>query len=222
MATLHDTSLGDNDASGTTLSAADSIAVTSGDLIVACGSCEGANGATFTFDTGAGSPTFTEANSVFNASNGDLRGTTHYWIADSSGSLTVRMIPSASRTFRHLRTFSFTPTAGFTFALDTVAAAEGDSTSPSSGSATAATAGVSVTLFPLYSSHTLTAGSVWTEPGEFAGNIACHAQYTLHSAGSLTGDGTLGAGTNNVWVALMAIFKEVSLANAVGPLFRGA
>lgn len=214
MATLHDSSLGDADASGTTLSAADTLAVTAGDIVIVGGSCEGANGVTFSFDTGASTPTFTEGNVLRDCTTGsgagDLHGTTHYWIADTTGNLTVRMLLSAARTFRHLRAYSFTPTASYTFELDAVAAAEGDSLSPSAGSASASTIGATIVYFPFYASHTFTAGSGWTEPAEFSGSVAAHSEYKLHSAGSQTGDATIGSGSNQVWMAQMAIFKEVA------------
>src|SRR5690349_21221448 len=133
MATLHDTALGADTNNASTLSTADTLTVTTGDLVVAALKWEGANGATVTFDTGAATPTFTAANAAeFHAANGDLSGASAYWTATSSGSVTVRSVLSGNRPFRVLKVYAVTPAGGTSLALDAVTSAQQNATtSPS-------------------------------------------------------------------------------------------
>jgi hypothetical protein len=214
-ATLNDTALGTDDASGTTLSTSDTLTVAAGDVVFAHAKFEGAT-TTATFDTGASTPTFTEANPVYHdTGSNDLNGGSAFWIATSTGTVTPRVVLGAARTFRHIKAYSFTPSAGMTWAIGNLAVAQGASNSPSSGAASATDAGVAVGSFSLYSGTTFTAGSGWTEPAEFDLSSSHQSEYRIVSgAGSLTADGGLGASPE--WIAQLAILTEIS----AGPTIR--
>jgi hypothetical protein len=211
MATLNDTALASNDASGTTLSTDDALNVTAGDLVVAGVKFEGAT-TTVTFDTGGSTPVFSVANAVFHhAATNDLNGATAYWIATSSGTVTPRVVLGASRAFRKLKAYSFTPAGGTTLQLGNVAATEQVATdTPSAGSAAATAAGVAVVFFQCYGSEALTPGTGWSEAAEFDITDAQTTEYQLQTgAVTLTGDGSFGVGSEDV-ISQMAIFNQAA------------
>jgi hypothetical protein len=213
MATLHDTALGSDDSSGTTLATSDALAVTAGDLVVLTWKREGASGSTASGDTGAATPAFSTAQATLEHANGDLAGGTMYWIATATTTINPRLVLSAARPFRKIKAFSFTPAGGKTFEIDGAGAqAQGSGDTLSSGAGSYTADGCAVAGFALYASDTMTVGAGWAaEPAEFTGSDALKAEYQLLSgSGSVTGNATL-AGTPD-WVASLAIFKEVAAA----------
>ena len=217
-ATLNDTCLGSNDASGTTLTCADALSVTDGDLVVCGTKWEGAT-TTRTVDTGAASPTFTSANDVLHhAANNDLNGETSYWIATSTTTVTPRVVLAAARAFRKLKCYSFTPSGGNTLELGNVAASQETAVElPSAGSAASTAAGVTVVYFHLYGAEALTVGAAgcnsgaWSEAAEFNITDAQVTQYCLQSsAQTLTGAGDFGGGAEDS-VGQLAIFNEAAV-----------
>ena len=207
MATLHDTALGTNDASGTTLATTDSLAVTAGDLIVLIAKAEGAS-TTITGSDGQ-SNTYAVANALLGHGNGDLSGIILYATASSTGTITPTATYGASRPFRKVKAYSFTPAASKTLQLDTAASATGTSSTPSAGTGTAAAAGATVVGFSLYGTRTITAGAGWSLASEFSSGDALVTEYQVQTTGgSLTGNATLDFPIE--WVAQMAIFKEVA------------
>lgn len=210
MTTLHDTALVNGDGTSvTTISTADALAVTAGDLVFAQVKWEGSTGATANMDTGASTPAFTSINANLSHSNGQLHCQTFAWIATSTGTVNPRAVFDFAREWVSIRAFSITPTASknFNLSLVNVNAAQGTSTTPSAGSASAGAAGAAFATFGLYGSVTLTPGTGWTQPAEFSASDADKAEYRLQTgAGSLTGDGTLSGGIE--WVAQLAIFDE--------------
>jgi len=219
-ATLHDTSLGSNDSSGTDLSAADALTVTAGDLVVAGFKWEGADGATVIVDTGASTPEFSVANAAqFHEGPGDLSGGVWYWIATDTGTVTVRARLTAARTFRKIKAYSFTPGAGTTLELGNVAAVEGLGTSYSAGSASATAAGVATVFFHFYGPRDLQVGSGWAEAAEFSAlDDAQGTEYQFQTgAGSLTGDGS-GESPTVYNIAQLAIFNEAEVDEGPDPL----
>lgn len=215
MSTLNDTALGTNDGSGTTLSTGDALNVTAGDLVVVGVKWEGAT-TTASIDTGASTPTFTDANAIYNMSSGiasgDMSGVVKYWIATSTGTVTPRVVLGAARTFRKIKAYSFTPAGGTTLELGNVAAEEDPSllTALSLGPISATAAGVATVFVQMYGTRSLTPGSGWSEATEFNISDAQVTEYRLPTgSGSLTGDGTLSATVD--YIGQMAIFNEVAL-----------
>jgi hypothetical protein len=210
MATLHDTALADNSASGTTLATADALAVTSGDLVILIAKWEGSNGVAASADTGASTPTFSVAQAVVNHTNNDLHGAIFYWLATSTGTVNPRLVFDSGRAWRTVKAYSFTPTGGMTFQLDGAgAAAQGSSVDPSAGSASASGAGAAVMGAQCYFAPTPTAGSGWTVPAEFTSSDLL-SEYRLPSgSGSITGN-ISSNGQSGDWIAQMAIFLEVA------------
>jgi hypothetical protein len=210
MATLNNTALGSNDTSGTSLGTADALSVTAGDLIYVIFKYEGAVD-TFTGSscTGGGL-TFAVAADEFFDSLGDLGLVTFYATATSTTTITPT-VASASRSWRRVQAYSFTPAASTTLGLGNMAAAEGgSSTTPSTGAASATAAGVAIGAFALYASADFTAtGSGFSEAAEFdaAGAAALRTVYQLQTgAGSLTSAPTLD--TSTWWIASLVIFNE--------------
>lgn len=222
-ATLHDTSLGTVDGSGTDLSASDALTVTAGDLVVAGFKWEGADGATAILDTGASTPEFSVANAAqFHEGPGDLSGGVWYWIATDTGTVTVRARLTAARTFRKIKAYSFTPGTGTTLELGNVAAVEGLGTAYSAGSASAIAAGVATVFFHLYGPRDLQVGAGgWAEAAEFTAlDDAQGTEYQFQTgAGSLTGDGS-GESPTVYNIAQLAIFDEAELGGepSTGPV----
>jgi hypothetical protein len=217
MATLNDTALGSNSASGTSLSTADALAVTAGDLVKVEVKWEGANGAVATVDTGASTPLFTTANSVVDHSSVGLHAQTFYWKATATGTVTPRFLLDSARDFRAIRAYSVTPANGTELVLDAVVAAQGNSDVPSSGAATASGAGFSSVHFGLFGSRALTPGAGWSEAAEFNITAAVVSEYQLQtSGGSQTGNGTLDF--NVEFIAQQAIFKEQAVGGGGGSI----
>lgn len=211
MATLNDTAVGTSDGSTTTVSCADALTVTAGDLVFVTMKHEEAL-TTVQVDTGASTPVFTTANAYRHHAGIDLGGYTAYWIATSSGTVTPRAVLGAARAFKQIKAFSVTPAGGQTLALDTVAAAEGTAGAASAGSASATAAGFSAVGLPIYSSVDIAPGTGWTEAAEHNNANSLNAEYRLQTgAGSLTGD--WGDTSGWQWIAQMAIFKEVLSAS---------
>lgn len=207
MATLHDTALGSNDASGTSLGTADTLAVTTGDLIFVIAKWEGAAGSTASITDGTNS--YSTANAQLqHPTNVDMQQQTFYAIAAGSGSITPTLGLSSARVYRQIRAYSVTPAGGASFTtVGNVNAATGNGAAPSSGAASATAAGFAGVGFTFYSTETFTAGSGWTVPAEFASDSALKSEYQLQSgSGSLTGDGT--AFIAGDYVAQIAIFNE--------------
>jgi hypothetical protein len=212
VSTLHDTATGNADASGTTVSCADALTVTAGDLVVVAVKHEEAS-TTIQVDTGASTPVFSTANAYRYHAGTDLAGYVAYWKATSSGTVTPRAVLAAARAFKQIRAWAFTPAGGTELVLDTVAAAEGTGGAGSAGSASATAAGASVVVLPIYSSVDIAAGSGWTEAAEHGGATSLNGEYRLQTgAGSLTGD--WGDTSGWAWIAQMAIFKEVAAGGA--------
>lgn len=213
MATFNDTALANDNSSGTTLSTADALAVTAGDLVYVVAKWEGADGASVTFDTGASTPTFSVACALVNSTATDLHSATAYWVATSTGTINPRMVLDSARSFRAFKAFSVTPASGKTWSLGNTASnasiSGGSSNTPSSGSASATGPGVAFGTFGIYSSLTLTPGSGWTQPAEFnTASFACGEYQIVSGAGTLTADGTLSGSPH--WIAMLAIFNEAS------------
>lgn len=209
MASLHDTSLGTADASGTSLSCADTLAVTAGDLVVVGLKWEGLD-TTVTIDTGASTPAFdvAVAKEIYSGNN-DLNGGVWWWVATATGTVTVRSTLGASRPFRKLKAYSFTPAGGASWSLGNTNRAQVDTTTPSAGAANATAAGVSVAFFQMYASRALTPGTGWSEVAEFNLTDAQVTQYRLPSGSeSITGNGTLDNSTPTI--AQIATFSEVA------------
>lgn len=217
MATLHDTALGTDDASASTLSCADTLTVTAGDLVFAEGKFEGAT-TSITFDTGAATPTFTVANAVAAHANNDLHKASAAWIATSTGTVTVRYVLGAARLWKTIRAYSVTPGASKTLSATATAVnsatGTGGSASLATGSASATGAGVSFAGYVLYGSRTLTASGGWGEAAEFDISSAHCTSYQLHSgAGSLSGAGTLNSDVE--YVGQIAIFDEADAGGSM-------
>lgn len=227
--TLRDTDYGSDSASGTVTSTAFGLNWSSNELVVAVVKSEGASGATITVDTGASTPTFTQLGSTITHANNDLNTSMFYWKATSSATGgAVRATWSASRPFRYIHAYTFTPTSGYELVVDgALTSATGTSGTPSAGSATPnSVGGVAVTGFGCYSTVTLTAGSGWTKDGGFVdGALVSEYRIVPASSGSITGNGTFAAVE---WVALMGMFKEQALPAPsytwpiVGAIFRDA
>lgn len=214
MATLNDTALGGADGSGTTVSCADALNVTAGDLVVAGVKHEGA-ATTITIDTGAATPTFTDANAHLEAGFDDLGGKVQYWIATSTGTVTVRAVFGAARSFKQIKAYSFTPAGGTTWALGNVAAAAGAGTSPASGNASATVAGCATGFIHAYGSVSLTPGSGWSEAAELNVTSSLVTEYRLVTgAGTLNANGTIG---DQEWISQLAIFNEVGGGGGAAP-----
>ena len=213
MATLHDTALGSDSASGTVLATTDALAVTAGDLIVLFAKAEGAS-TTITGSDGQGN-TYSVANSLLEHPNGDLSGACLWAVAGSTGTVNPTATYGASRPFREVKAYSFTLGGGKSgWALDAVNAATGTSNTPSAGAASATTSGAAAVGFHLYGTRSLTIGSGWTIPLEFSSASPQVSEYQLQAgAGSLTGNGTLS--TSVEWVAQLAIFKETTGSGVV-------
>lgn len=207
MATFHDSALASNDAGGTTLSTADALTVTAGDLVWVHAKWEDDDTATVTADTGAATPAFSVANAKSSPATGPSSAT-FYWIATSTGTVNPRMVTSASVSFRQIRAISITPAGGTTLELGNVAVANATSNTPSSGAANATAAGVAFGAYALYGSRTITPNGSFIEPAEFNSSITAHGTYFLQSgSGSLTASGTLSSSVE--WIAQLAIFNEV-------------
>ena len=219
MATLHDTALATGDASGTTLSTADALAVTAGDLVVVGFKHEGATAAVTSVDTGASTPAFSVARATeIYAGNNDLNGFVYYWTATATGTINPRVVLAAARTFRKLKAYSFTPAGGATWALGNTNSAQVDTTTPSAGAADATAAGVSVAFFQMYASRALTVGAGWSEAAEFNLTDAQDTEYRLPTgAESITGNGTLDNTTPTI--AQIATFSEVASGDT--PMAQG-
>lgn len=216
MSSFHDSALGDNDASGTTLPTTDGLAVTVGDKVWGIAKWEGDGTETCTMDTGASTPQFSIANANLDGAGGAISSCTFHWTATATGTINPRMVTSVATSFRRIEAISVTPAAGKTLELGAVNAAIGTSSTPSAGAASATAAGVSFTGFGLFGSRTLTPGSGWTEPAEFNPSRPIHSEYQLQSgAGSLTGNGTLDSSIE--WTAQLAIFNEVASGSAPKP-----
>lgn len=214
MATFHDSALGSGSGS-TTVSTSDALTVTAGDLVWVHVKWE-TNAATCTVDTGASTPTFSTANAKFGT---PFSAQAFYWIATSTGTVTPRAVFSEAADFVTIRAISVTPAGGTSLVLGDTSAAEGNSTSPSSGAADAVAAGASFGGIGIFASVTFTEGSGWTEPAEFDISAAGHAEYQLQSgAGSLTANGTI-SGAND-WIAQLAIFDEEATASLEQEGFR--
>lgn len=210
--TLHDTAIGTDDNTNTSVSTADALAVTAGDLVVAGFKCEDAmpSGVTVVIDTGASTPAFTLAYPLTaHSGNNELCGAVGYWIATSTTTVTVRATTSNTRSFKILKAYSFTPTAGQTFAYDTGAQnPQATTTAASSGAASATASGVAVGFFPAYGSINLTPGTGWAEAAEFNLTDSQPSEYRFPTgAGSITADGTVGA---QELLSTLVIFKEIS------------
>lgn len=206
MATLHDTALGSNDASGTSLATSDALAVSAGDLIFVVAKWEGASGSTASVTDGTNS--YSTANAQLqHVSNADMQMQTFYAIAASAGTINPTVGLTSARPFRKILAYSVTPAGGQQFTtVGNVAAAQGNG-NPSSGAASATAAGFAGVGVTFYATDSLTAGSGWSIPAEFAASSALKSEYQLQSgAGSLTGDGT--SGINGDWIAQLAIFEE--------------
>jgi hypothetical protein len=214
MATLHDTALGSNDAAGTSLATADALTVTAGDLIVVLFKHEGASDTWANGDCTDGTNSYTIANTAVHHTNTDLGSVTFYATAAGTGSITPA-VASASRPYRWIKAYSFTPAASTTLQIGNIAAAQGASDSGtgamSAGSASATAAGCAVVAFAQYASFPFTSvGSGWSEATEFStqGSASLKSEYRLQSgAGSLTGDALAGAGSLD-YIAQMVIFNE--------------
>lgn len=206
MATLNDTALGSDDTSGTSLATADALSVTAGDLIVVGFKHEGTASTDSCSD---GVDTYSSAVAATLHTNGDLVGAIFYTTATTTGTRTITCSTAASRPFRKVKAYSFTPAGGKTLQLGNTAQQNQTATaSPSAGSASATAAGVAVAFFHLYGAESMTPGSGWTEAAEFNLTDAQTTEYQLQTgAGSLTGDGNFGAGSEDS-VSQMAIFNE--------------
>lgn len=206
MATLHDTALGSNDASGTSLATTDALAVTTGDLIFVIAKWEGAAGSTASVTDGTNS--YSTANAQLAHGNGDMQMQTFYAIAASSGTINPTVGLSSARPYRKILAYSVTPAGGQEFTtVGNVAAATGTGAAVSSGSASATAAGFAGVGVTYYATDSLAAGSGWTIPAEFSADSALKSEYQLQTgAGSLTGDGT--SVVAGAFIAQMAIFNE--------------
>lgn len=209
MATLHDTALGSDDTSGTSLATADALTVSAGDLIFVCAKWEGAAGSTGSVTDGTNS--YSTANAQLqHPGNGDMQGQTFYAVAASGGTINPTLGLSSARPYRAIRAYSVTPAGGQQFTtVGNVNAATGNGAAVSSGSASATAAGFAGASFVFYASDTITAGSGWTEPAEFNSSAALKSEYQLQSgSGSLTGDATSVIAGD--FIAQIAIFNESS------------
>lgn len=222
MATLHDTAMGLDDAAGTSLGTTDTLAVTAGDLIVVLFKHEGAADTWANGDCTDGTNTYTIGNAALHHSNGDLGAITFYATAAGSGNITPT-VTSASRTYRSIKAYSFTPAASKTLQVGNTAAVQGTADANglmSAGSASATAAGCAVVSFAHYASWDFEAlGSGWSEATEFdtQGASALKTEYRLQTgAGSLTGDAdTVGA--NGPYIAQMIIFNEADAGGSYKP-----
>lgn len=210
MATLHDTALGTNDTSGTSLATADALTVTAGDCIFVVCKWEGASGSTASISDGSNS--YTSVNAQVNHANGDLNGQTFVATAGSTTTLTITLSLTSARPYRMIRAYSFTPAGGQTLTQDAVnagSAAGGSSGAFSYGTASATGAGFSVMARQSYGGEVLTAGSGWSIAAEFTASSALPTQYQLQSgAGTITADGSISTGFDYIWQ--LAVFKEVA------------
>jgi len=223
-ATLHDTSLATDDGSGTVLTT-EGLAVTAGDLVVVGYKYEGGTlASTHTVDTGDATPTFTPANAMHHHTfTGDHNAGTFYWIADSSGSKTVRVTIDVARTFRRIAAYAFTPGVGTTLQLGNMSMNnQGTTDAMDTGAASAIAAGVAVAFYSLYGSRGLDPNdpvSNWIEAAEHNISAALLTAYQFQSgAGSLTGTGRL-TGTEQS-ISQLVIFNEVATGGdpSVGPV----
>lgn len=206
MATLHDTALGSNDSSGTSLATTDALTVSTGDLIYVVAKWEGSAGATASVADGTN--TYSTANTLLAHGNGDMQQQTFYAIAAGSGTVSPAVTLSSARPYRKILAYSVTPAGGQQFTtVGNVNAATGNGAAVSAGSASATAAGFAGVGVTYYTTDTLTAGSGWTIPAEFASDSALKSEYQLQSgSGSLTGDGTSVVAGD--FIAQIAIFNE--------------
>ena len=206
--TFHDSAQADNDASGTTLSTADALAVTAGDLVWAGCKWESPNTPTCTVDTGGGTTVFTTARAKMTTGWGAYQ--TFYWIAESTGTVNPRMVLSAGADGRRIKAMSFTPDAGLSYTLGNTNEGSGTSSTPSTGSAASTGAAVVIAGFGMFASSDLTVGSGWSSPSEF-GSQSGNAEYRIESgSGTFTGDGTWDAGVID-WAGQINVFNEIAL-----------
>ncbi len=216
--TLHDTEYNDDSATSGALATHATIAVSTGDLIVACFAWEGAT-TTVTFSDTV--DTYSVARAVTgHSTNTDFWATVGYTTATTTGSRTITATPGASRPFRKLRVYSYTPTAGTSLVLDSGAGAtaSGNSTNPSAGAVTTAGAGCAQVFFPAYNSKAMDPGTGWTEESEFNYSSALSTEHRIYtSGGSITGDATWPA--NDDWIAILTAFKEQAPSGGAVAIF---
>lgn len=209
MATLNDTALGTNDASGTSLATSDALTVTAGDLIVVGFKREGATTSASCSD---GTNSYSACNASYEHANGDLGGVVFYTTAAASGTISPQVTLGAARTFRKIKAYSFTPTSGTTLQFENANVAEDSalSTTTNTGNASIGAAGVAVAFFHAYGTRSLTAGSGWSEAAEFNISDAQLSEYRLPSgSGTFNGDGTLDSTVD--YIGQIATFKEVAV-----------
>ena len=218
MTTLHDTALGSNDTSTTTLSTADALAVTAGDLVVVGVKYEGGIDSGATVDTGAATPTFSVGRAnVAHTGNSDLSGGVWYWTATATGTVNPRFV-SASRPYRIIKAYSFTPAGGTTLELgNTNVAHQTGTTSISAGGANSTAAGASAVFYQLYSSRNIvTPGAGWTEAAEFNAQSAQLSLYRLPTgAGTITGDTAIDNGADVI--SQIVTFNEAAGGGTILP-----
>lgn len=220
MATLHDTALATNDASGTTLATADALAVTANDLIVVAIKWEGASTTIASATTGSGgsgsalSVCAGPQESTASGSSGDLGAALLWGVAPSTGTTNPEVVLAGSRTFRVLKALSFTLGGGFTqWALGptTVGATNQNTSSLVAGATTLTATGVGVLFGALYGTRSLDAtanGYVITNESGMANANSGPVNHRLNtSTGSVTNTGAIGGGSVQ-WLALAAHFYE--------------
>jgi hypothetical protein len=207
--TLHDTALGAATGSGTTVSTTDALAITSGDLVVVCVKWEDVSTTcTAKWD---GTNSATQSNAVLGASSSSF-GSMFYAVANSSGNYNPSATLGSAASFKYIRAYSFTPTAGKTWTLGNITAGTGSGMTLNPGSlSTNAAGGVSVFTYALYASATsFTPLSPLVEAAEFAVSESIRSEYGLPTGATTYSDTrTVNTGGSYPWVGQGAEWYEV-------------
>ena len=209
MATRIGSTRNNNDGSGTVLATSGTLAVQSGDILIAWSKFEGQATTVTVSDDGSGG-TWGQCLAMQAHANDALRGQLHYAIATASASVTITQTLGINRTFRRLLVFAARPAASTTFSLGTSGAApvgaSGTSNTPSAGSLTTDGAGVAVACVGEYTGGTFTNGGGWSEEID----DGSYMEYRLPTGvEAITGDATWTA--TDAWVAQMAFFLETAV-----------
>lgn len=217
MATLHDNQKGSDTAAGTTLALSATLAVTQNDLVFIGYKHEGAADTPSISD---GINSWTPVCAYTRHTNNDLACIGWACIAATSTSINPT-ITSASRAFRHMLGWSYTPAAGKQIAFSAAASPfnAGNDALPLTN-AVAGAVGIAIGLFGMYGARDLTAGSGWAEAANHNLSNNITGEYKFPSgAGSIVADGTFDSSVE--YVAHLAFFTETVISPTINTQPRG-